>query len=75
MKKGKELEMEWPQLFRVLAQAGIEGSLQLGSEGWAAPRIWEERVDLAKKNPNVDCSSWHEEGHPTAWCHSAGKHS
>lgn len=73
--KGKELEMEWPQLFRVLVQVGIDGSLQLCSKGWAAPRIWEECVDLAKKNPNVDCSSWHEEGHPIARCHSAGKHS
>lgn len=70
-----ELEMEWPQLFRVLEQAGIDGSLQLWSKGWEAPRPWEERFDLAKKNPNVDCSSWHEEGHPITWCHPAGKHS
>lgn len=60
---------------------GVVSAVQSPGAGWnwwvsavvvqrLGGRYW-----FSKENPNVVCSSWQKEGHPTAWCHPAGKHS
>lgn len=62
----KNWRWKWPQLSRIPMQVITDGSLQLWSKGWKGPTLWDLFINLAKKNPNINSSSWHEGGHPVA---------